>query len=157
MNLTETAAMVAYLMKARPQQRFDDETVASWAPSMDGISREDALAVMPEIVASVEWITVTHIVAAVKRLRRDRLARAGFDTICPNVDPDDVARYAAERRALRDAIASGQMTTEHVAAYSAGEAPPLTGGRPYAVAALESARPGCIRAALARIRTVEEA
>ena len=148
MNLDEVRAMCIYISRMVPHQQFDDATPQAWAQTLAGVDVADARAVIGDVLAREPYVAPNAIVAAVRRLRRDRLAAAGFDTICPNVDPADAPRYAAERRALRDAIASGQMDSAAVTAYEAGEVAPLTGGQPYAVAALESGRPGGVAAIL---------
>lgn len=154
MTLDECRALCAWLAKlGKPGITAD--TPEAWHLLIGDLAIEDVRACFRDLAAE-KWIEPDTIRAAVRRLRRDRLQRLGFDELCPQVDPDDVTRWAAERRALRDAIASGRMGPDDVVAYAAGEVPPLTGGEPYAIAVLEAGRPGGIAAALASPRIPEE-
>lgn len=153
MTIDEVRAMCLWLSKLIPHQQFDEDTPEAWCPLLANVAVADARTVVLGILKREPYVNPNAIASEVKKLRRDRLAASGFETICPNVDPDDTARYAAERRALRDTIASGAMTRDQLAAYEAGETAPLTGGAPYARASLESARPGGVLAAIAT-RTV---
>ena len=75
--------------------------------------------------------------------RNPGLASSGFAELTPNVEPlialedgrtVENPAHRAEKLALRDAIASGGMSENEVAAYARGEVPTLTGAPPAFVA-----------------------
>ena len=131
MNLDECRALCGYINKIRPSQEMDDDTPKAWVHVLAGVTIADARVVVIGLARDKAWVDPHEIVAASRRLRRARLAEAGFDELTPNVDPDDTAGWVAERRALRDAIASGAMSVADVRAYERAEVPPLTGAAPW--------------------------
>ena len=130
MNITETTALITWQKIIKPAQEFDDLTPRAWQPILRDVSVDDARAVVVDLARTASWIDPNDIVAAARRLRRERLTTAGFTELAPNVDPDNPAGWIAERRALREAIASGQLPAADVPRYEAGEIPPLTGAEP---------------------------
>ena len=152
MNVSEVAAMVAYLRTAKPAMNLGipEQTARDWAPLLEPYEAAEARWAVDNLLATTEWFALADIVQAMRRGRRDRLGSAGFNELAPNVDPADVAGYLAEARALKAALASGRMGPDAAKAYAAGELPTLTGRPPHVTAgalikrdmrALEARRP----------------
>lgn len=142
-NIDETRALCLWLIKLIPHQQFDDDTPETWQPVLAKVDVADARNVIREIIEREQYVGPRDIVKAVKRLRRDRLASSGFAELTPNVEPlialedgrtVENPAHRAEKLALRDAIASGGMSENDVAAYARGEVPTLTGAPPVFVA-----------------------
>lgn len=95
-------------------------------------SKQDALqAVAEHFAMSTDWLMPAHVVTRVKAIRRARVAQIDeADGIVPNVDPDDVPAFQAERRAILAAAADGEFDVE---AYQAGGFT-LTGAPPRRLA-----------------------
>ena len=143
MKPSEVTALCAYIVASKPSHRFDEATVNAWKHILGHVPVEDARLVVNDLIGAKEWIDSSDIVKAVKRLRRDRLASSGFAELTPNVEPlialedgrtVENPAHRAEKLALRDAIASGGMSENEVAAYARGEVPTLTGAPPAFVA-----------------------
>ena len=135
-NIDETRALCLWLIKLIPHQQFDDDTPETWQPILAKVDVTDARNVILEIIEREQYVAPRDIAQAVKRLRRDRLARVGYAELTPNVAPllelDDGRvvenpAHRAEKLALRDKIASGVMAEDEVAAYGRGEVATLTG------------------------------
>ena len=129
MNLAETAGLVGYLRKAKPSMNLGiaEETAREWAPILEPYTAHEVRFVVDKLLAEASWPDLATIVQGARRARRARLAAADYDLVAPNVDPDNPTVWIAERRALRDAIASGRWTPDELAEYAAGERPTLTG------------------------------
>lgn len=120
MNVHEVRAMCLWLRKLIPHQDFDDDTPEAWTPLLTETPREDARVAVMAILRRSRYVAPLDIVDEVKRMRRERLERVGFETIAPNVDPDDEAGQRRELLALRDAIASGAFTDADRGEYELG-------------------------------------
>ena len=143
----EVTEMTAWISAAKPTSKIDPDTAKAWVPLLRDVPVEDARAVVPDLLRSVEWIGPNDIAQAVKRLRRDRLARVGFAELTPNVAPlveledgrvVENPAHRAEKLALRDAVASGRYGPVEVEAYRRGEMQTLTGAPPLVVGELVS-------------------
>lgn len=128
MDLTETSALTAWVRALKPAQQMTTETPIAWQAVLADVSLDDAKAAVVELAREKSWIEPVDIASRVRSVRARRLADARFAEWVPNVDPDDAPRWAAELRALRDAVASGRATAADREPYEAGLVPPLTGG-----------------------------
>lgn len=126
MNITEVRAMCRWLTALVPHQQLDDETPEAWCPLLASVAVQDARTAVLAVLERDRYVDPRAIRAEVRRIRAARLDAAGYRELTPNVDPADAPAFAAEQRALRDAIADGRMGPDEVAAYEAFEVPPLT-------------------------------
>ena len=157
MNATETAKICDAISQIKPAQRFDTETPAFWAVILSDVRYEDARQAVLNLGGRQQFIDPSDIIAEVRRLRDDRVDRTEMPV--PNASPDDPAAYAAEYRALRLAIADGDLAGERLEAYRRGEIsltghPVLTG--PMSPPNPETG-PAIIREALERKRQADAA
>jgi hypothetical protein len=138
-NLEETAQVVKLIAILSPSQRIEPETAAAWRPLLEDVTLRDTLEAVKRLARRQPYIAPSDILAEVRVVRRSRLDAVAVPT--PNVDPDDVAAWAVEQRALAAAIADGRMDAAGAAAYARGGRT-LTGARPYRAAGLaEFTRP----------------
>lgn len=117
MNLTETAALLAYIGEL-DGRTITDATVEAWNDVLKDISLPDAKqAVVTHFHTSPgEWLTIDRILHHVKTIRKQRLSTIG--TITPN--STDCATTAAEleaRRRLTQLIADGRLTPNDYRTY----------------------------------------
>lgn len=100
MNQSEAAVLLA-MMAAYDRRTIGETDAMAWASALNDIRLEDAQFVANEHYRqSTDWLMPAHIVAGVKRLRRDRLERC---VPMPDADPDDVQEWLTEyRRDIRD-------------------------------------------------------
>lgn len=122
MNIQETVAVIATVRAICPAQRFDDRAPQAWHLLLEDVRYADALAVMKTVALRNEFITPKDIYAAVKTLRQERLDKFGH--ITTSVDGLTVEHDIRERRALRTAIADGNLDRTGYDAY-------LASGKPY--------------------------
>lgn len=138
----EVTQLCGYIAAVKPSHKLDEVAAKAWAHVLARVSVEDARVVVDGLLATQQWIEPNDIVQAARRLRRDRLERAGFTELTPNVEPlvevdgrlVENPAHRDEKLALRDAIASGAMSQSEVTAYARGEVPTLTGA-PAAITA----------------------
>jgi hypothetical protein len=140
-NTKEVTRLCRVIAAMCPAQRFDTETPATWALILAHIRYTDAQQAVVAIAARERFVSPSDIIAEVRRTRRGRL-EAVADTLEPNVDPDEVATYIAEKRALLAAAADGTLDAD---AYRDGGYT-LTGAEPRKAigAAEEIARPDIV-------------
>jgi len=90
---------------------FDNRTptriaAEAWAAALADVRLPDAKAAITDHYANTrDWVMPADVRSGVQRIRTDRLARHG--PVLPDVDPDDVGAYQAERRRLIALIADG--------------------------------------------------
>src|SRR5450830_1307829 len=90
---------------------FDNRTptriaAEAWAAALADVRLPDAKAAITEHYSGTrDWIMPADVRVGVQRIRNERLAKHG--PVLPNIDPDDVAAYQAERRRLIAMIADG--------------------------------------------------
>lgn len=117
MNALETAKLCRIITSLNPAQRFDEETPTVWHAVLVEVALDDALESVKRIARRSPWISAADICAEVRLIRRDRLrASAAADELVPNVDPDDIEAFKAERLAIMRAAADGSLDPEAYAA-----------------------------------------
>lgn len=140
MNRAETVDLCDFVRRLKPSKRWDEGTPEAWHYLLTRYRLDDAKAAAVEVAARSEWIEVAEIVAEIRRIRRRRLEAVGEADLVPNVDPDDVAAYRAEARAIRESVANGYAGPAELAAYRRGELPTLTGAPQHITAGSLKAR-----------------
>lgn len=109
MKQTEAASLVAYLNRAGLLQALEGQA-AVWADVLGEVRYVDAVEAVRQMsttrTSDERWVTPGDVIAAVRALRAARVLAA--PPPLPNVDPDDVAAYQAERRRLTKEIADGR-------------------------------------------------
>lgn len=125
MDLPETVRLCRVIASLKPAQKFDPETPAFWQPVVADIGLAEALEAVKQLAREERFIDTSDIVKRVTSTRQTR-AMAEADSLVPNVDPDDVAGFLAERRAIVAAAGAGILDA---AQYAAGGIT-LAGGAP---------------------------
>lgn len=104
----EETLRICRLAKAlSPAQAMDEFTPEAWAVVLAPFRVEDATEAIQQLGGEQEWIHVSHIVARIKRIRRDRIL--AFGPTDPPAGLDD-AGYHRWLVATQKAIADGTMT-----------------------------------------------
>jgi hypothetical protein len=118
-DATETARLCRMIASLSPAtaKLFDEYTPAMWHKVLADIHIKDALEALERVAARTPWIGTAEICAEVAVIRKARLqASDAADELVPNVDPDDLESYRAERRAIMRAAADGILDPEAYAA-----------------------------------------
>lgn len=126
MNAAETIRLCRVISGLKPAQKFDDETPVFWHPVLEDITLTDALDAVKVLAREERFIDTSDIVQRVAIARQAR-AKIDADTLVPNIDPDEVEAYRAERQAIIAAAASGTLDADQ---YAAGGTT-LTGFTPW--------------------------
>ena len=114
MEIVSTAKVLT-LIALVDRRVVDREAVLAWHDLIGDLSERDALdAVRAHRRESTEYLVPAHVVAGVRRIRNERLAKHG--PVLPDVDPADVAAYQAERRRLLTQIADGHINPNQIGA-----------------------------------------
>lgn len=101
------------IIAATDKRTVGESDVALWCEYVGDLRFDDAkTAVVDHYRTTREWLMPVDIVAGVRRIRAARLAAA--PPPCPDVDPNDVAAYQAERRRLLTAIADGHINPNQI-------------------------------------------
>lgn len=115
MNAEQALHLCKLAKTISPAQAVDEFTPAAWALILEDVRFEDARQALKELGGEQEWIHVSHIVARVKRIRRDRVLDFGTLPDPPaDLDPDDTGAHARWLRETTEAIADGRYTREDV-------------------------------------------
>lgn len=108
MDIKETAKLCHVIASLKPAQRFEEKTPTWWQPVLEDIGIGEALVAVKELAREEKFIDTSDICKRVAANRSAR-AQADVDALVPNVDPDDVTAFVAERRALLAAAAAGLL------------------------------------------------
>lgn len=115
MDIAETIRLCRVIASLKPAQKFDPETPAFWQPVVADIGLAEALEAVKQLAREERFIDTSDIVKRVTATRQTR-AMAEADSLVPNVDPDDVAGFLAERRAIVAAAGAGILDAAQYAA-----------------------------------------
>lgn len=128
MNVAETAKIVAAIAQMIPQQKFDENTPEWWAVPLADIQYTDARDAILALIQRQPYIGVHDVCTEVAAARGARVKSfEDADGVVPNVDPDRPREFAAERRAIMQAVADQVFDIE---AYKRGGIT-LTGANPH--------------------------
>lgn len=105
MDITETTRLCRAIASIKPAQHMDDETPAFWSLILAGVRYEDARQAVITLGGKQRFIDPSDILAEVKRVRTDRIERAGEEAIS-----ELTMRLDGDRRAAIRAIADGTVT-----------------------------------------------
>jgi hypothetical protein len=115
MTPAEAAALLA-VAAAFDNRKPDADAAKAWSIVLDGYRFEDCRdAIVAHYRVSSEWLMPERVIAAVKKVRGDRLGTAEPPSPPPGMDADDVAGYLAWLAAERQSIADGNPPTERPA------------------------------------------
>lgn len=110
MNAVEVVQLLTYLDRAGVI-RFVEGSDLVWGDAIGDLAAGDAMTAARDLVRSrtgdQRWVTPADIRDGVRRIRAGRLAVGPAP--CPTVDPDDVAAFQRQRRALIAGVASGDV------------------------------------------------
>ena len=150
MDRSQAVDLVEYVRSLCPSQHFSEMTPIAWADVLSDYSLPECQAAARKLAAGKPFIAPSEIIGEVKAVRTARLVALPPENVVPNVDPDFPAEYAAEQRAIANAIADGRLTADKVRDYYAwGKS--LAGAEGAAVKAVSRPRlssgrlPGCRR------------
>lgn len=115
MNVAETARICRAIASMKPAQRFDDETPAFWQLVLADVRYEDARDAVVTLARGRGFIGTDDIVAEVKRVRADRIDRAGEEAITDLILSGGLTRFEAVK-----AIADGAQVPSPKAIDAAG-------------------------------------
>jgi hypothetical protein len=105
------AAKVLTLCAVYDRRTIGETDVREWHNVLDLVRFEDAImAVRQHYAATRQWVMPSDVLAGVKRLRAERLARVTDQA--PLGDPDDVVGYLRDLRQARHRVADGTIGTE---------------------------------------------
>jgi hypothetical protein len=145
MNLPEVHRLCRIIGELAPAQKFTEDTPVMWEAVLADVTLADALEALKAIAKRQPFIAPSDICAEVGAMRRARLQHSvDADGLLPNVDPDDVASWAIERRAILAAAAAGVLNPE---AYTASGQ--TLSGVPAMNAVTGEPRPDAVRRAIA--------
>jgi hypothetical protein len=120
-NVDETRALLRLIASVSPGQKINASDVAAltematvWQGIIADVRYADAVTAVKALASRQPFIAPAEILQEVRKIRRERLARAAL--VLPNVDPDDTAAWIAEERAILAAIADGVFDAEVYAA-----------------------------------------
>lgn len=133
MNRAEIVVLARMVRALRPAQHWDEATPDAWALVLADVRREDAEVVIRQLGATSAWIDPPTIVAAVGKLRADRLDRTPVP-VYPG-DPDDWRAEREWKRQALAAIADGVQPPAPALALEAGPAVAPDVGRVRALVA----------------------
>ena len=110
MTPTEAAALLA-IAAAFDNRKPDADAAQAWALALDGLRFEDCRdAVMTHYRTSADWLMPSVVIAAVKRMRRERIAAFGALPNPPaELDGDPTRTHAWTVDAIRR-IGDGEIT-----------------------------------------------
>lgn len=108
MNQDEALRLLRMVKAISPAQAVDDYSPEAWALILRNHRYADAETALEQLGGEQEYIHVSHIVARIKRIRRDRIDDYGTLPDPPSsLDPSDTRAYTAWlARTTRD-IADG--------------------------------------------------
>jgi hypothetical protein len=91
-----------------PQQAFDAYTPDAWALVLEDVRLQDAKDAAVAVARRQPFVAPSEIIAEVKRVRGERIARHG--TIVPpeDLDPDNLPAYREWLRSATQAIGDGE-------------------------------------------------
>ena len=131
MNIIEIGKLLAAIGAVDRRQEAGKAEILAWHDLLKDVDYRDAeTAVRTHRIESTDWLTPTHVIKGVKRIRRERLQRV-------RVEPNDVPGVTSrdEQRALVKAIADGRMDEAGAREYAAsGRSLWLESQRHFAVA-----------------------
>jgi len=105
------AAKVLTLCAVYDRRTIGETDATEWHKVLNSVRFEDAtMAVRQYYAATRQWVMPSDVLAGVKRLRAERLARI-TDQV-PLSDPDDVVGYLHDLRQARRRMADGAVGTE---------------------------------------------
>jgi hypothetical protein len=111
MDLEETVRLCRVIASLKPAQHFDEDTPKFWAPVFEDTTLKDALEAVKQLARDTRFIDTSDVVKLAAVIRRSR-AMSDADGLVPNVDPDDIAGYIVERRAITAAAGNGTLDAE---------------------------------------------
>src|SRR5664280_3784382 len=110
------AAKVLTLCAVYDRRTIGETDATEWQKVLNSVRFEDATVAVRQYYAGTrQWVMPSDVLAGVKRLRAERLARE-TDRV-PAGNPDDVAGYLRDLRQTRRQMADGTVGTE-IAVYS---------------------------------------
>lgn len=112
MTPAEAAVLSAYAEQCCPQQKFNEFTGDAWGDLMPDIRFVDAKEAVKNIARRSPWVSPAEIIAEVKRVRSERIARHGDITPPSDLDPDNYEAYRAWLHAARQSIGDGNPPPE---------------------------------------------
>lgn len=102
------AAALLAVASAYDNRHLTPEAATVWADALAGLRPEDCRQAIAEHYATTTaFVMPAHIRAGVRRIREDRIQRAGDAVYEVPVDPDDVVAYRDAVRARTRQIADG--------------------------------------------------
>jgi len=105
------AAKVLTLCAVYDNRTIGEAEVIEWHKVLNSVRFEDATVAVRQYYAGTrQWVMPSDVLAGVKRLRAERLARI-TDQV-PLSDPDDVVGYLHDLRQARRRMADGTVGTE---------------------------------------------
>jgi hypothetical protein len=90
-----------------PQQAFDSYTPDAWALVLADVRLQDAKDAAVAVARRQPFVAPSEIIAEVKRIRGERIARHGELVPPEDLDPDNTEAYASWLRDARQAIGDG--------------------------------------------------
>jgi hypothetical protein len=105
------AAKVLTLCAVYDRRTIGETDATEWHNVLESVRFEDATVAVRQYYATTrQWVMPSDVLAGVKRLRAERLARE-TDQL-PTGDPDDVVGYLRDLRQIRRQVADGTIGTE---------------------------------------------
>lgn len=108
MTPAEAVALCRMVKALCPQQAFDAYTPDAWALVMEDIRLVDAKEAAVAVAKRQPFIAPSEIIAEVKRIRGQRIARHGVIVPPAELDPDNYEAYRDWLRTARQAIGDGE-------------------------------------------------
>lgn len=116
MDTSETVQFIDAIKAVSPQP-FNDAAPAIWSAVLADVPLADAMAVLAQVVARHTFVAPSDIVKGVRAIRHERWQAFTY-TVETNVAADDQTGWdSRERRAIREAVMSGEMTAAGYRAY----------------------------------------
>jgi hypothetical protein len=107
MTPEEAIALCRFTAACCPSQKIDEYTPNAWGLLLEDIRFEDAKDAVVQVARKQPWVSPAEIIAAVKKLRGDRISKYGEIVPPADLDPDNVEEYRKWLRAAREAIGDG--------------------------------------------------
>lgn len=130
MTPDEALKLCRFAKALSPAQAVDEYQPEAWALVLRRWRLVDAMRALEELGAEQEWIHVSHIVARVRRIRRDRVEDFGPLPQPPrSLDPDDTRAHQAWLAETTRLIADETYDAEPVTALPAHDVTSLGSAR----------------------------
>lgn len=104
MSPDETVMLARYVRALCPQQKFDEFTPDAWHDVLGHCPLGDAREAAARIARNQPFVAPSEILAEIRTIRAERLNGFQYE---PQPDDDQPARYLANYRAQRAAVADG--------------------------------------------------